>query len=344
MPKPPKHHNIQSVALFSKKLRGAIVGFGRIAEDIHFPAFSARKDAKIVAIADVSEERRRVLKDRLPGIKIYPDHQEMLAREKLDFIDVAAPPYAHFDAISDAARAGTHVLCEKPIVINREELGSLIALEREGNIIIHPILNYKFSLLARRIKEIAGTGILGTLTGINLNILKPGHRRGTPEWIPEWRRLKKYSGGGTLMDYGPHAISLANFFSDGPIEPRLISTRYFMDKKDVGDVEDTAIIRLAAGKQDIAVNLSWNAAKGIQTISLQGTDGYLTSTNNVLDIFTQNGAFRETFADIHSPEHPNWLTPIIDAFFRRIKNKEDVNAEFQEAVSGMKTIFEIYRR
>lgn len=75
-----------------KKLRGAIIGFGNIAEQIHWPAFLNSKNVEIVAIVDISEQRRLYLKTNFPNLTIYNKCKDLLSSEKLDFIDIATPP------------------------------------------------------------------------------------------------------------------------------------------------------------------------------------------------------------------------------------------------------------
>ena len=78
-------------------LKGGMVGFGFIGAAGHFPAYAARKDVVIVAVADVCKARLDVARALLPGARFYQTHEEMLAREDLDFVDVATPPAFHRD-------------------------------------------------------------------------------------------------------------------------------------------------------------------------------------------------------------------------------------------------------
>src|SRR3954465_866048 len=101
-------------------LRGAIVGYGFIMEKGHVAAYRARsgggtspslsmndgdpRDVRIVAVADVSEARRRLARDQLPGVRVYADYKAMFDAEagNLDFVDVAVPPAEHA-AVAEAA-------------------------------------------------------------------------------------------------------------------------------------------------------------------------------------------------------------------------------------------------
>src|SRR4051812_34788751 len=85
-----------------RPLRGALVGFGFIAENGHAPEYrrlAALGTADIAAVADVTEARRFAARKAFPKARLYETHAELLASEAhvLDFVDVTTPPYAHAD-------------------------------------------------------------------------------------------------------------------------------------------------------------------------------------------------------------------------------------------------------
>src|SRR3954471_1006395 len=102
-----------------KKLRGGLVGYGFIMERGHAAGYrdraNASNDVEIVAVADVSEERRELARRHFPGVRVYADHRSLLAAEymNLDFCDVATPPSDHAEVAHAALDRGLHVLCEK---------------------------------------------------------------------------------------------------------------------------------------------------------------------------------------------------------------------------------------
>jgi predicted dehydrogenase len=101
----------------TKKLRGALIGYGFIMEKGHAAAYRERgktsDDVEIVAVADLSEERRELARRHFPGIRVYADHRALLSAERscLDFIDIATPPSAHAEVAHAGLEQGLHVLC-----------------------------------------------------------------------------------------------------------------------------------------------------------------------------------------------------------------------------------------
>src|SRR5712675_536332 len=103
-----------------RPLRGALVGYGFIAEHGHAPEYqrlAAAGGAQIQAVADVTEARRTAARRAFPKARLYENYTDLLANEAhvLDFVDITAPPYAHAATAEAALAHGLHVLCEKPL-------------------------------------------------------------------------------------------------------------------------------------------------------------------------------------------------------------------------------------
>src|ERR1700722_18492711 len=99
-------------------LRGAILGFGFIAERGHAPAYALRRSPlEIVAVAEPCVARHPAIRKALPEARIYRDHTKLLSRESLDFVDICTPPSQHLSMGLDGLACGLHVLCEKPLAM-----------------------------------------------------------------------------------------------------------------------------------------------------------------------------------------------------------------------------------
>ena len=124
-------------------LRTGFIGCGGIVERRHAPGFKARSDrAPVVAIADLSEERLRVVGEMLG---VAPDHrytdaQRMLEREELDLVDITSPHGLHAEHVIAAAQAGCHVLIEKPIARTPDEARQAIRETHERGVKLRRIL------------------------------------------------------------------------------------------------------------------------------------------------------------------------------------------------------------
>ena len=114
-----------------QQVRLAVVGVG-IWGTVHVRAYSQHASAEVVAVCDLNEELARETAERWNIPSYYTSLDEMLANEKLDAVSVATPDTAHADIVIKSARAGLHVLCEKPMATTIEECEAMIRAA-EGN-------------------------------------------------------------------------------------------------------------------------------------------------------------------------------------------------------------------
>ena len=98
------------------RVRVGIIGAGFIGH-LHAEAFTHVPNAEVVSIASPSPERGRALADQFGIPHHFTDYREMLQRDDLDMVTVGVPNDLHAQVCIDAARAGKHVVCEKPLCL-----------------------------------------------------------------------------------------------------------------------------------------------------------------------------------------------------------------------------------
>jgi len=110
-------------------MRFGLIGCGWIVERDHIPAMRQSDKVNIVATADVAAERAR-LAARIAGVAdsaAYSDYRSLLERGDVDIVSVASPPSTRLQIIRDAAAAGKHIVCEKPIALSLAAADEMIA-------------------------------------------------------------------------------------------------------------------------------------------------------------------------------------------------------------------------
>lgn len=118
----------------SQPVKIGLIGAGRIA-NAHVNGYLAIPErATITAVADVSAENTRRRVDQAGGAKTYADYHELITTADVDAVDICLPHHLHADAIITAAKAGKHILCEKPLCITAEEAAAVTAAVRENNV------------------------------------------------------------------------------------------------------------------------------------------------------------------------------------------------------------------
>jgi len=113
--------------------RIGIVGSGFVAS-VHAEALKRVPAAELVAVASPTEEHVRAFARRHAIRHAYTDYRQLLAREDIDLITVACPNYLHRDVTVEAAGAGKHVVCEKPLAMNLGECDEMIEACRAAGV------------------------------------------------------------------------------------------------------------------------------------------------------------------------------------------------------------------
>jgi predicted dehydrogenase len=294
---------------------GAIIGFGNVAANGHVPCWREREDFRIAAVADPDPERRALAAALLPGVRTYALAEDLLRREPVDFVDVAAPPARHAPVILAAASAGVHVLCEKPLTTSVEDYRRVRAAVQRAGTVLFTVHNWKYSEAFCAVRQLLGDGALGALHAITLETARDGCAAGTGD---NWRVHADVAGGGILVDHGWHAfyllLALAN---QRPQRLRaVLERRRYVD----AEVEDTATCAIDFPSLTAEIRLTWAAAERRTRWQLRGSDGELTVDDDRLVLEGRNARHAQqlTTGLSASSHHPEWFAGVIDAFQQEI--------------------------
>lgn len=324
-------------------LRGAIVGFGFIAERGHLPAYLQHPERfAITAVADISPARRAIAQRALPNARVYADFQTLLEGEReLDFVDIATPPAQHAQLAHVALDRGLHVLCEKPITTTAADAHALLAhAERVGRVFF-PSHNYRHAPVVQAIREYITDGTLGDIHLITLQTFRPTHARGVDEWLPDWRRIQRYSGGGIAMDHGSHSFYLAFDWLDSyPSEV----TAHFAHRSGL-DTEDDLSCTVTFPTGLAIVHLTWNAGVRKVIYTLHGSRGALTVEDDDLELSLRvDGKVVKRTAASHwmDASHVTWFASLHEEFLAAIASTEIRSRQMMDAVRAIELIEAAY--
>ncbi|HEY3354272.1 MAG TPA: Gfo/Idh/MocA family oxidoreductase [Polyangia bacterium] len=322
-------------------LRGALIGFGTIAATGHVPAYLRMPDVRIEAVCDITPARREAAQRLIPGMRTYGSYPELLAAEKLDFVDIATPPNVHAEIAHAALAQGLHVLCEKPLTLDsRSALRLLEAARRHGRVVM-PCHNYVHAPVIRAMREIIGAGTIGTVRSVTLSTFRPTHARGVPEWNPHWRRDPKLGGGGILMDHGPHSCYVMFLLMGG--YPTAVSARGFtLDPEYLTEDNSEMTLRFPHGIAQL--HLSWTAALRRVVYTVHGTTGALVVADDALEIVTPAGVERRSIRSrFEDASHSTWFAPLFAEFRQAIDTRTPVPVQAREAAFTMGILESAYR-
>jgi predicted dehydrogenase len=320
-------------------LRGAIIGFGDVARNGHWPAYAVSAEAQIAAIVERNAKRRHLAPK---GVKVFATVEELAAiRTEIDFVDICTPPALHGDQILTALAHGWNVLCEKPLLLDLVQLEEVRALAHERHRAVVPVHNWKFAPIVRRATELLRSGRIGPLHRVEIETLRMKDCATADPERPNWRRDPAIAGGGLLMDHGWHAIYLAHhWFRETPVD---IQASLHQPAPDAVEDEVTLQVTFPAG--DAKIFLTWNADVRRNTMRLIGQLGEISIDDDTLRIEDEMLDFKPALSA--GSHHADWfaaMLPLIVKFFQEPETAREAFAEAALCLSVIRRAYEIARR
>ena len=144
----------------------------------------------------------------------YTDYRDVLSRDDVDAVSICLPHNIHAEVVIESARAGKHILCEKPIAVNLEEADAMIQAAEENRVKLMVAETAYFRAVNRKIKGLIDSGAIGNPILLR-QVFMPSHPSKTGYVYPgrrAWLSDKEIAGGGQWLVNGIHSISAARFF------------------------------------------------------------------------------------------------------------------------------------
>jgi glucose-fructose oxidoreductase len=246
-------------------VRYAVVGLGHIAQVAILPAFAnARRNSRLAALVSGDPVKLKELGGTYGVEKqfSYDQYDTLLKSGEIDAVYIALPNSLHCEYAVRAARAGIHVLCEKPLAVTEEECEQMDASAREARVKLMTAYRLHFERANLEAVETARSGRIG----------EPRHFSSafTQHVVAGNIRTRRETGGGVLYDIGIYCINAArSLFGEEPIEARATVTGT------LGEVEASVAALLRFPNERLASFLcSFGAAK-VSHYRIIGTKGDL---------------------------------------------------------------------
>jgi predicted dehydrogenase len=218
-----------------KPVNVALVGCGIISEN-HIRAYAQHADrAQIVVCCDIDRDKAAARAALIGDARAVTRLEEVLSDDAVDAVEICTPHHLHAEAVIAAARAGKHILCQKPLARTLEECDAMIAAAEAGGVILFYGEMNRTLPAAVQAKQAIASGHIGTLVGIQA---RAAYWQGGEYMSTGWRYDPAITGGGQLLDGGIHAIDLMLHIG-GPIAAVSCSTTRF--RPELGG-EDTAAV------------------------------------------------------------------------------------------------------
>ena len=219
-----------------EQVRWGLLSTARINERL-IPSLRQAQRCELLAVASRNVERAQAYADKWDIPRAYGSYEDLLADPEIDVVYISLPNSDHAEWSIKCARAGKHILCEKPIALIPEDVERMTAAARENGVILQEAAMYRFHPQTHKVRELVAEGAIGELRFIQCNfgftlINDPDIRR-EPE-----------KGGGVLWDIGSYPVSFARTMAgDNPVE---VAGWQVQSEKGV-DMDFGGQLRFAAG-------------------------------------------------------------------------------------------------
>lgn len=317
----------------------AIIGSGLIGEK----RAKALGSARLLASADVVKSRAEALARNSPGAVAYEDWRLAVAHPGVDIVVIATLHNSLAEIVEGAIEAGRHVLVEKPAARRAAEISHLPALAKEKGVKVRVGFNHRYHRALRKARELVDAGELGPLMFLRARY---GHG-GRLGYDREWRSDKKLSGGGELIDQGPHLIDLSRYFLGDFVDVDGFAHTYYWDMP----VDDNAFLLLKTADRKVAfLHASCSEWKNTFSFEVYGRSGKIDISGLGGSYGTERITFYRMLPEMGPPETTAWEFPMADdswrvefeEFLDDIRLDRAPRAGLDDAIASLQIIEKIY--
>jgi predicted dehydrogenase len=246
------------------RVRWGVLGVAAIATKKVIPAMQQAGNCEIVAIASRNAERAAHAAGQLGIARHYDSYQALLDDDEIDAVYIPLPNNLHAEWTIRAAKAGKHVLCEKPLAMNAAEAATVVIACEQAGVLLMEAFMYRLHPQWVAARELVAAGRIGELRSINAvftyHNVDPANIRNVAEY-----------GGGALMDIGCYPINVARMMFGA--EPTQVHAAIRRDPTFGTDVLTSAVLDFD-GRQ--ATFVCSTQLEPDQRVDLLGTEGRLT--------------------------------------------------------------------
>ena len=260
------------------KIKWGVIGAGGIAMRRTIPELvGMSSEAELVSVMDIDADRAKAVAEKF-NVPHYCTTEEELLKQDLAAVYIATPQNMHCKQVVQAAEAGKHILCEKPIAVDIEEVGKMEAAVKKAGVKFMLGFCMRNNVYNKKARELVQSGALGQVV--------MGRAQLTC-WYPPipgaWRQDISISHGGSLIDMGTHCLDLLEWI----IGSKIVEVAGFQDlmtHEYPTKIEDasTIIVRFANGAHgfvDNYFNLPDAAAQN--SLEIHGTKGSIIGQGTI---------------------------------------------------------------
>lgn len=324
-----------------KPVRFAPVGLGVIS-DIFMRACAQSTKCKVTALVSGHAKEKAPKYEALYGISPkavynYENYDEIAHNPDIDAVYIGLPNSMHAEYTIRAAKAGKHVLCEKPMAISSAECRKMIDVCRENNVKLMIAYRVHYDPMWQQIRKLARSGAIGEIQGFQGGFYGPKYKG--------WRLDPKLSGGGSLLDLGIYPLNAIRWISGE--EPASYSAQVATKIRGprFAKVEESVSFTMKFPSGTIASSGSSYGYVAPAFLSIDGTEGNLWVEPAFLydGLKFHGNTIHGAVSEVSSGKQPYQFTAEADHFADCIRNNSEPATPGEEGLKDMIAMEAIYR-
>jgi predicted dehydrogenase len=298
---------------------------------------------RLIAVADLDLSKAAALAAKY-NAHSFSTWQELLKLPELDLVIVSTLHDSLAEITLAAIIAGKHVLVEKPAARNSRELIDLMATAERRGVKIRVGFNHRFHRSLQKAKDLVNSGLLGPLMFVRGRY---GHG-GRVGYEKEWRANPQLSGGGELLDQGPHLIDLSRWFLGDFDKVQGYAHTYFWNMP----VDDNGFMLLRNNKNQSAfLHVSCTEWKNLFSFEIYGELGKIEISGLGGSYGLEKLTYYKMLPEMGPPETICWEYPMMDnswavemqEFYKDILENRSSNPGIKDAYETLRIVEKIYK-
>lgn len=318
----------------------AIVGCGGISK-MHLKGIEESSKCQLVSICDIDVELAKE-KAKMYGVNYTDSFDEILANDNIDAVHILTPHYLHTKMAEKAIKAGKHVVLEKPIGINSQEIISFAKRYKNSEYKIGEVFQNRYNNTSKKAKSLIESGQLGSFISC----------RGTVAWDrkedyytnSDWHGVKAKEGGGAFLSQAIHTVDLVRWLCGD-----VVQCKGHIDniKSPYTECEDTGLLTMIhknGGVSNILATINHGIDSPIE-LELVFEKGLLRFDKNVLYIAKDDNYEVVIRDNTNTTAKIYWGTShieYIDCFYGSLVQNNNVEVPLEDGIKTDQIIWALY--
>jgi 1,5-anhydro-D-fructose reductase (1,5-anhydro-D-mannitol-forming) len=253
--------------------RWGLVGASNIARQYMIKAINAQPDAEVIGVVSSNQERGAAFAAEQDVPRHYDSLGALLADSDIDCVYISTTNEHHHDQTIAAAKAGKHVLCEKPLALTLADAQEMVAACRKAGVVMATNHHLRNAGLHRRMRDLIEKGTVGEILAVRVF-----HAVFLPEFLQGWRIDSAAAGGGVVLDITVHDADTVRFVTgDNPTEVTAMTATHGMGKSGLADTV-MGVMRMKQGAL-VQFHDAFTIKHMPTGFEVHGTEGSLVARN-----------------------------------------------------------------